>query len=183
MRTPSIAINLLPVEFATKQVRQKKFYKVQVVSIAALLIMAFMASITVALRVLQSQNLTSAQTRLAQAEDEVLNLKSKEAAVVVLKNRLDAINRVHGVSSKQLTAYSLIDGLLPQDIPINSLSIDVNGNILLSFTVSSPEVLDNLMTSLTSKDRNFNLVDQVEVESVARSRDGLLRVSLKIKAR
>ena len=140
-----LSINLLPIEYTGLQKQYEKFYKVQAFSIAIILILGFLASITVALRVFQSQQVRVAQADLDNFTNKVTNLKPKEASLVILKNRLSTIDQISSLPSKQRSLYVLVNKLLPASLQISSISIEASGDMLL--TIVSPDYfsIDNLL--------------------------------------
>ncbi|MDP3758371.1 MAG: hypothetical protein Q8Q86_01500, partial [Candidatus Daviesbacteria bacterium] len=66
-----ISINLLPLEIIELEIKKTKFYKIQFVGIAVILSLVFLASLTVALRILQSRNISEVQAKLSQIEQKV----------------------------------------------------------------------------------------------------------------
>ena len=50
-----VTINLLPLEFREQDLNNAKFYKVQIIGVAVVLLIIFLSSLTVALRILQSK--------------------------------------------------------------------------------------------------------------------------------
>ncbi len=53
-----IEINLLPLECRVEENKKARFYKIQAIGVVIILLLIFLSSITVALGVLQSQNLS-----------------------------------------------------------------------------------------------------------------------------
>src|SRR3989344_749919 len=147
-----ISINLLPLEYAAEEIKRAKFYKVQLLGIVAILLVVFFSSLTVSLRILQSQNLRKVQATLSQEEEKVLQLKSKQAALFVIKNRLSTINQYLGVTSKQVSTFNLLNQLLPPQVAISSLSVNRSGDAFVVAMVPDHLILDNLVSSLVSKD-------------------------------
>lgn len=176
-----ITINLLPPEAITEELKKAKFYKVQAVGIATILTLAFLTSLTVALRVLQSRNITEVQAQVSQTQQRVSELKGTQASLVLLQNRLAVIGEVYGTSSKQTAIYKLIDKLLPSSAVINSITIDKTGEVVFSALVPNVVSLDQLISNLSNKDSNDSKINQVAIESLNRSKDGVYRVSIKIK--
>ena len=177
-----IKINLLPAKFTLLQKEQKKFYRVQFISISLILSLIFFASTTVALRVLQSKNIQKAQSSLESIEDKVTVYKSKEASLVVLKSRLASIDQIISTPSKQREIFNLIDKIVPKSVVINSMSVDRSGNVSLSATVLSGSAIQEMLTNLAAKDKNEGRIAQVLLESLSRGRDGLYIIGLKIIA-
>lgn len=177
----TISINLLPAEFTAEQVKKAKFYKVQAVGVAAILLMVFLSSLTVALRILQSHNISEAQATLSEKEQQVSDLKGRQASLFLLKNRLTTVSKYLGVPSKQASVYKFIDDLLPPTVGINSLTVDKSGEILILAVVSDVITLDNFINTLISNEGDQSKVSQISLDNLNRGRDGIYRVSLKIK--
>lgn len=178
---PKIAINLLPLEFRAAELKVAKFYKIQTIGIATVLLMTFLASLTVALRVLQSQNISRIQNQLTLSEGKVSGFKNTEGSLFLLKNRITAINQYLGIPSSQTQIYKIITELLPTDVSASSISVDKGGEVLVVAIAPDASSLDNLITNLTSKESNQDKISQVSLESINRGKDGIYRVSLKIK--
>ncbi|MBI2337869.1 hypothetical protein HYU95_01685 [Candidatus Daviesbacteria bacterium] len=175
-----ISINLLPPETIAEERQKSRFYKIQFIGIAVILIMVFLASLTLALQVLQSRNISVARAQLSEEEQKVVNLKSTQASLLLLKNRLTVINQYLGVSSKSSALYRLIDKLVPPSVVVNSINIDKGGDMTLSALVADSVSLDDLLDSLVSKDDKENKISQVSIQSLGRGRDGQYRISFKI---
>ncbi len=176
-----ISINLLPTENTAALRRQRQFVMIQTVSTIFLLVMIFLASITVALRFLQSQNISSVEVKAKSAEDSVSGFKDKEIALVVLKNRLGIINQIFPKPSKQAIAYQQVSNLVPAAVSVSSLSVDAKGTVLLSLISPSGTELKALVANLSDK-KNFDNFSSVEIESLTRGRDGAYRASIKMIA-
>lgn len=177
-----ISINLLPPEFTMEEVKRAKFIKVQTAGVAVILLMVFLSSLTVALRVLQSHNIQQVETKYSLAEQRVSGLKDVQASLILLKNRLTAINQHLGTSSKQASMYKLLDTIIPNSVTISSLVVDKSGNASVVGVAPDSEAVDSVISSLTDKELNENRIAEVSIDSMNRGRDGLYRISLKIKA-
>lgn len=178
-----IAINLLPIEFRAQELKSAKFYKIQTVGILTILLMIFLASLTITLRILQGQKISQIKQQLTLSEQKITSLKDTQASLFLLKNRLGTISQYLDLPSNQSQMYQLITKLLPESVSLSSISIDKSGGVLLSAIASDGNALDDLITNLTSKETNQDKISQVSVESVNRGRDGIYRISLKIKSK
>lgn len=176
-----LSINLLPPEFTAEEVKRAKFYKVQILGVSVILFVAFLASLTIALRILQTHNIRQVEAQVSEEEQRVNNLKDRQASLLILKNRLTAINQYLGVSSQQSAIFKLVSEFLPQSMTVSSLSIDRLGQMLISAVVPDVLTLDEFILSLTTKDKNQDEIAQVSIESLNRGKDGIYRLSLKIK--
>lgn len=169
-----LSINLLPAEYTVEEVKKTKFYKVQFISLAVVLVMTFLTSLTIALRILQSSNIRQVQAQLNDNEQRVSQLKDRQVSLFILKDRLTTINQYLGLSSKQAATFRLLDKLLPPQVAINTVSLDRLGEAFIVAVVPNSLILDNLVASLTS-------VSKVSIESLNRGKDGVYRISLKVK--
>ncbi|MDO8573986.1 MAG: hypothetical protein Q7R77_04545 [Candidatus Daviesbacteria bacterium] len=177
-----ISINLLPTEDIAKGAKRVQFYKVQFIGIAVILVMVFLASLTVALRVLQNRYISPYQLKVAASEQQVSDLKSTQASLLLLKDRLKVIDQYLGVSSKQSSMYQLIDKLLPPLVVVNAISIDPAGGVTLVVMVPDSASLDNLINNLTNEEKNENKISEVSMDNLSRGRDGFYRVSFNVKS-
>lgn len=176
-----ISINLLPPEFNAEQIKRTKFYKIQAVGVIVILVMTFLASISVALRILQTQNINEVKAQLSQEEQKIENLKDRQASLLILKNRLATINSYLGVSSQQAAIFNLINQLLPTSVSVTSLSVDRLGSVLISAVVPDSLTLDETISSLISEEVNQGKISGVAIESLNRGKDGIYRLSIKVK--
>ncbi|MDD5147263.1 MAG: hypothetical protein PHV63_01765 [Candidatus Daviesbacteria bacterium] len=176
-----ILINLLPPEVMAQELKKAKFYKIQFAGIIIVLIMVFLASLTLALRILQNQSIAVIQATLAQEEQKVSDLKGTQASLFLLKNRLNGIDQYFGKSSQQSSMYKLIDKLIPVSVLVNAITIDKTGGAVVLATVPDSASLDNLVNNLTNKEVNESKISQVSVETLNRGRDGFYRIGFKIK--
>lgn len=176
-----IAINLLPEEFRAEDLKNAQFYKAQAWGVAIILFMVFLSSLTVALRVIQNQNITQIQTKLARAEEKISGLKNTQASLYILKNRLATINQYLEIPSSNSQLYKIITKLLPPQVLLNSLSVTSSSEVLLLVTTVDGTSIDRLVTNLTTRESNEGKISQVAIENINRGRDGIYRVNLKIK--
>ncbi len=176
-----IAINLLPIEFTQAEVKRSKFLKVQTIGVAVILLMVFLSSLSVALRILQSQSIKNVQTQVSASEQKISGLKDRQVSLLLIKNRLSVINQYLGNSSKQTTMFILLDKLLPPGVSISSTTIDKSGQISLLTLIPNSLTLDTMINNLTDKTQNQGQISQVSIDSISRGKDGVYRVSLKIK--
>lgn len=176
-----ISINLLPPEVIARESKNAKFYRIQFAGIAIILFMVFLAALTLALQVLQNNNIAIYKTKLTQAEERVSGLKSTQGSLLLLKDRITVINQYLGTSSKQSAMYKLVDELIPQSVIISAITIDKSGEVAFLASTSDPDSLDSLIGSLTSEDSNEGKIEEVLIESLNRGKDGTYRISFRIK--
>lgn len=177
-----ISINLLPIEFREQQAKKAKFYKIQTIGVVIILSMVFLSSLTVSLRILQSQNILRIQKRVAQAEEKVSSFKNTQGSLILLKDRLITINQYLGNPSQQSQMYKLIGELQPTAISVSSISVGKAGDIIMSAITKDSSALDDFISDMISKDKNQDKISQVSLETISRGRDGIYRLSFSIKA-
>lgn len=178
----TLTINLLPVNTSVKQKEQKKFRIIQIASTAVLLILIFLASITAGLRILQAQNIKKVQAEAAQSESDITSQKDKESEMVVLKSRLGIISQYYGKPSKQNLNYSLVSQKISPSIDVSSISVDRQGNVLLSIVAPDSNSIDSFIESLTNAG-SASGISKVEIESLSRNRDPSIRADLRLAAK
>ncbi len=100
-----------------------------------------------------------------------------------MKDRLKTIDQYWGVPSKQTVMYQLIDKVVPPAISVNGITVNRNGETVLLASSPDSENLDNLISELTTQKSSVDVIKEVTVERLSRGRDGVYRVSLKIKPR
>lgn len=176
-----ININLLPSEFTVQEVKKAKFYKIQAIGVVAILLIIFLSSMTVALRILQNQNIKLVQAKLSQDEDRVSNLKDRQASLLLLKNRLTTIDQYLGTSSPQAKSFEMLNNLLPPSLIISSENINSSGEVSIVAVVPDSQILDNMIASLTTEGTNQGKISQVSLDSLSRGRENAYRISFKIK--
>lgn len=175
-----IAINLLPPEFMAEKLKVIKFYKVQAIGVGIILVMIFLTSIIIALRIIQSRTTSLVAGRLAEAEEKATQLKSTQASLVLLKDRLKVIDQFLGIPSKQTSIYKLIDELIPSSVAVNVISIEKSGELTLLASVSDYQTLDRLINDLTNKETTQGRIKEVSIDSLNRTKESFYRISLKI---
>ena len=176
-----LTINLLPEEFITDQIKKAKFYRVQSFSIVCLLLVFFLSSLIVSLRILQSQRIKQIKGKISDIEQRIGGEGVKEGSLVTLKNRLTTINQYLGQPSQQSAVYQFLDKTIPPQVVINSLSVDKTGDVSLSLSIPDLVSLDGLISSLTNKEKEGNKISEVTIDTLSRSRDQIYKLTLKLK--
>lgn len=177
-----LKINLLPSVFLVAEKQYQKFKKIQLVCIVIFLGLIFLSSMTIALRIFQSQRVESAKAQLDQLTSQITSEKGKEAQLLILKNRMEVLEKLSSAPSKQKALYNLVNQLIPKEVFISSMSVDNTGNIGLSLVVLQTEYFEKLLENLTSKEKNEGKIKTIDIESLTRTRDGVYRSTLKIKS-
>ncbi len=175
-----LVVNLLPNEILLQRRQSSKLALINKISVAALVSLIFFASATLGLRISQNMSLKNAEQNLAYAKEKVSSFQDKEAAAVVLKQRLSQIKTLMGADSKITTIFNLIVYLTPVDVQITEASVDKNGSMIMTLTTSSLPSLETLISSLGNKEKNSDLVSKVELQGLSLGKDSIYRMVLKI---
>lgn len=178
-----LSIDLLPLEFKEEELKNTKFYKIQLIGIMIILVMFFLSSLTVSLRILQNQNMQRLQNNLSVTEQRITDLKSTQAAIFILKDRLATINQYLDSPSEPNKVYRIVSKLLPPSATINTFSVDRNAQVSLTITITDNNVIDTVLENLMNKEKNEGKIETVTVESINRGRDGVYRLALRIKTK
>lgn len=176
-----ININLLPPEFKIEQIKKAKFVKIQVIGIITIMFVVFLASMTVTLGILQNQNIKHIKGRISDSEKKITDQKSTQVSLMLLKNRLTAINKYFGTVSKQSEMYQLVMELLPASVSVNSFSVKKEGDILLLAVTKDTASLDEMANTLIYKNTYQDKISSLSLDNLSRGRDGIYRFSLRIK--
>ena len=176
-----VSINLLPAEFRAEELKRTKFYKVQIIGIAVVLLMIFLSSLTVSLRILQSRSIQAVEGRILGAEQRVTDLKGTQASLIFLKNRLVVLNQYLGTESKTVSLYQFLVNQIPKSVSLDSISVGKEGNMLTLLHFQDIQEFDSLLDSLLDPEKNEGRIKEVSLDSFSRGRDGLFRVSLKVE--
>jgi|SRR3990167_9204003 len=175
----TISINLLPFDTALKQKKQRKFRLVQVISTSIFIVLVFLASGAVSLRILQSQDIKKIQTEVKAHENDITAQKDKESGVLVLKSRLDIISKYIGKVSKQVSNYKFISEETPESVDVSSISVENNGSMRISVLATNSQALDGFIEGLISTEASV-IFSKVEIETLSRGRDATYRANLRL---
>lgn len=177
-----ISINLLPTEATNQQKEVSKAKKVKIFSIVFLLLMFFLASVLITLRILQTQTISKLQVQAKSSEATVSSFRDKESTLVLLKNRLELIEGIKSAPSKQKTVYDTLSKKLPPSISLSAVTLDSGGNLSISTTTANSDELTRMLSDLASEE-SFSSIANISVDSLSRGRDGSYRVSLKLTSK
>ncbi len=177
-----ISINLLPEEFRAEEIKRTKFYKVQFLSISVVLFMIFLSIVTISLRVLQNGHLQAAQLKVTDAQAKINSqaLITRQTQLLIIKNRLTAINQYLATPSQQTEMYNLVSSLLPASLVVNAASVGADGTVSISALTNDELAVDQLFTDLLDKEKNEGKINKVSIEALSRGRDGVLRLSFRV---
>lgn len=176
----SIAINLLPPEILLERRHSSKLYLLNNISIGVLVVLIFLTSATLAIKFSQNSELKKAEQDLAYAEGKVSALKGREDQTLALKQRLSSIESLTGGDAKMKKIFNLVVYLIPPDMQVSTVTVDKNGNMSIALSGFSVASLETLISNLSDKDKNADLIARVDLEGISIGRDSTYRFSMKI---
>lgn len=150
------------------------------ISIAVLIFVISITVVSLFLKVSQNKEIEDTNNQTQTAENNLVAERNKEEALFALKNRLNLIKSLSGGDEKVKSMLSLIIYLTPPEVDLYDASVDKNGTIAASFSSKSLSAIDNLFTNLSSKEKNSNLISEVDLEGISLSKDLTYRFALKI---
>lgn len=177
-----ISINLLPLEILAKERQSAKVILINRISFGLLLLLIFLTSAMIALRILQGKGLKILNDDLALIESSVQQLKDKEIYALALKYRLGSIEKL-SFDPKKVSIFNLVISLSPQDVTISQVNVDKTSIVNLTLSSFSLKSIDELIQNLARKDMTSDLIARLDLESFARGQDGLFRLSIKVTPR
>lgn len=177
------SINLLPSEIILQRKQSDKVSLVSKLSIGGMILLVFLTSATLALRVSQNMAVKQANANLAYAEGKVSSLKGKEGQVVLLKQRLEDIQSFAGGDAKKKAIFNLLISLTPSGIQISELSLDNKGVVIVNLESDSLNSINNFLTDLVSPEKNLDLISKIDLDNLALGKNRRYFLSLKITAK
>lgn len=175
-----ISINLLPQTVLLERIQSSKTNFVYKVSISILVLVIIITVGVIFLRVVQNNENNKVNSAVKLSEDKVFSFKDQEQTVFALKNRLDMISTLVGNDAKVKTIFSLIIYLTPPEVGLYDAAVDKNGTMTATFTSTSLNAVDTLLSNLSNKEKNLNLISKVNLDGISLGRDATYRFSLKI---
>lgn len=176
----STSINLLPPEVLLERRQSSKLSLVNKLSVGAMVLLVFITSATLVLRLSQNLALKEAKEGLVYAQGKVTDLKDKEGQFVLLKQRLAEIQQLTGGDAKKKAVLSLLISLSPPEVYISDFILDNRGAITMTMESSSLITIDRFITNLSSPEKNLNLISRVDLDNLALGKSNIYSFSLKI---
>lgn len=176
----NISLNLLPIEYLTSRLKDKKFYKVQIIGTSVVLVLIFLSSLTFALGIFQSQNIKQVQASLSNTESKIAGYKNVEGSLIIVKNRLQVISQFGELPSKQRESFEKIVSIIPSEMLISSFNVDSSGNVLITVISPTAQLIDEMMEKVLSASE-YKFIAKLIIDSLNRGRDGLFRATLKFE--
>jgi hypothetical protein len=174
-----VNINLLPTEVSLEQQKQAKFSKVQTISIGILLFFILLASVSVAIRIFQSQTLNKLDDEVKSLEATVEESRAKEESLVILKNRITAISQLISGSHAPTEMFNLVYGQIPVNVSITGITVDRIGNVFLSLVIPDSNSLEEMINVFSTKEA-FESIKKIDLENLSTGSDGQFRLNMKV---
>lgn len=175
-----LSVNLLPREIIIQRTHNSKILFINKLSIVALVLLVFFTSSAFTIRFAQSKELSGNEKNLALAQEKVTGQQVKEQNLIFLKQRLDTIKTLKSGDTKIKTIFALVAYLLPGDIQVTTASVDKAGNMSIALNSPSLLSLETLISNLGDREKNNDLIERVDMDSLYLGRESMYKVSLKI---
>lgn len=175
-----MSINLLPQEILAERRQGSKLSILNKLSIGLLVLMVFLSSSTVALKLSQNKQLQTTQDNLVHAQTAANSLQPRAVQVASLKQRLGTVQSLEGKDAKIKAIFNLIAALTPADIRVADLNVDANGQMTMAATTQSLSSFGTLIAALKDKGKTSGLIAKVELDGLSIGRDSTYRFGLKI---
>lgn len=172
-------INLLPPDVIMMDKQSAKLTWANKFSVSALLVLVALTSATFGIRFFQNSAINSDNQGIVLAQNQIGDLKSKEAAAVFLSKRLNSIQSLLG-DNKKGDMFVSISALTPPDTQISIISVEKSGSMIISASAPTVASIESFLITLQDKNKTTDLVSKIDLENLTKSRDGLYRYDLKI---
>lgn len=174
-----ISVNLLPKDVILRRKQNSRLTLITKISTSLLLMLIFFTSATIAIRMVQRNDLQSAQQNLVHAEDKVKSFSLKEEQAIALKNKLDIIQSIMGGDTKRKEIFNTVVHLTPSDIQITDAIVDSSGAMTVSLKGSSISSIETLFSNLGKKESGLDL-SQLNLDGISLGKDSVYTFALKI---
>jgi hypothetical protein len=178
-----IKINLLPPEVLQSAKVKAQKQLIDQISIIFMVIVIMAVGGLFGLVIYQKNLLDGAQSELATLNKQVKSLESQEGLLLSLKHRIDTTRNLYKEESKQASALQLITTLSPQEIKVNSLSIDKSAIISYNFETYSLVDILKMFDSLTDPSKSEGRISKVSVENLNMNSANQFRGDLLIRTK
>lgn len=175
-----VLVNLLPPEVLLQRRQSFKLSLANKLSIVALVSLVFFSSVTLAFRLTQNAQMKNAENDLAFATEKINTLKPREQDAILLKGRLESIQKLIGGDDKRKAIFNLVVYLALPNMQISDVSVDPQGGMNISMISRTLESFDDFLSKLSHKETNSGIIQKVYLESLSMGRDGTYRFTLKI---
>jgi hypothetical protein len=175
-----ISINLLPIELREKSKKNTRKNRINQASIGVLVVVIIITLSVLSWTIVLKSSLQKANSDLATITQQVQAQKEKEGLVVLLKSRLDIINKLIQKESISTQSFNLISSLLPIDIKMLNLAVDKSGKIRMTASTTSLTSMQSFFNNLTDPKKNEGKITATKVESLNKTQDGNYNFELTI---
>lgn len=177
------AINLLPMyEKDSKQVKElKRTLPIAAITSVTLFLLIFLISIAYTNANITQYNRVKRETDLI--EKKIVAQKQLEQIFIISSTRLEAISQILTGKNSISPLLSKIIQLQGEGIILTSSAIDEKGNVSISLSANTHEILDSFISSLLQKEENDQILSNIQAQGITRDKKGnyILNITLKLK--
>lgn len=175
-----IHVNLLPSEVLFERIQSSKLVFINKVSVGVLLVLIFITSATIALRLSQGTELKEVKEDVVKAETMAAGLQTRSSKLSSLKSRLGSIKTLLEADAKRRAIFNLVIYLIPADVTVSEVVVDAGGVMTVSLSSSSLSSIETLISNLSSKDKNSDLISRINLETLSLGGEMSYRMTLRL---
>jgi hypothetical protein len=175
-----VSINLLPPELEkVKKARVNKSI-ISTVSVGFLVVCIILALGVLLFRLAQNQDFQKWTKEVSSQKDIIkstTNIQKSDLSTAA-KARVDSITKVTKTDLPAAYAYTLILKLIPEQMFLNTMTVDKKGKLVLDIETTNLSTLDQFLNNLNDPVVNNNKISNVTVESLSRGKTDEMRLQI-----
>ncbi|MBI2011552.1 hypothetical protein HYS91_02170 [Candidatus Daviesbacteria bacterium] len=168
-----ISINLLPPELAQIQKRKEYISFINKITIVCLSIAITVTASVLGYSLVKNQELEKLNSKIANIQNQINDLKDQEGYLFLLKQRLSLINGLISLPNPTLDGANLITSLIPAGVSLLSINSERSVQIGITIEANSTNSLRNLLNNLIDTNTNRGKVTKVRIENINKLKDAI----------
>lgn len=178
-----ISINLLPLELRTQTKADIKKRLIVKLSVGILVFSIIVSALVLSWNIIQGQQLKTTSEKYQNLITKVKSNEKKEGQVFLLKKRLEFINQISQKESTQISAFNLVNNLVPPNVQLLNLAVKKNGSVELSCVTNSSQDMKVLLDNLTDPTQTEGKIKNTKVVNFTQTQTGYtFEISLEFAA-
>ncbi len=175
-----ISINLLPPQLKENKQFESKKKLIYRISIAFLLVLILLTAGLIVMTVIQKSQLQKEVAKTASLTGKIDSLRENEAAVMILKNRLNTITQISGKQYSQTDSFILVTSLLPPNVNMQSFTVDQRNSVSLQGNAETASDLQKFFDNLSDPTVNEGKITKTTISSLNRGPSSRMVFDLEI---
>lgn len=163
-----ISLNLLPLDLKENKLFEQKKRLINRLSVLLLSTLVVITLGLVVVSVFQKNQIDAESNKLASYERTLGSLAEREAALLLLKQRLASIVQIQNLKYPQTDSFLLISALIPEKTTIQAFSVDQANKITLSGYSENAASLQLFFDNLTNPQMNEGKITKTTIVNLNR---------------